>query len=224
MGFQLTLGLKLNAKKTLENFLGAQNQGLVDYLIDKIDARKSAFAFISGEKFSGKSHLLQASCHRLVYQGLQAGYLDLNHVDDLNILNGLDQLSLICFDNWSLDTVTSENRKKINLFIEKALTQKHMVILGSDQKPAVENFDSLDLPELFSISKLSLNEMPNALSMKLEERGLCLPESIQKLILKQSGQCVKSMIDILDLLENSQDSEKKKISPAHLKRLLALAF
>lgn len=223
MGFQLTLGLKLNAKKTLENFLGKDNQPLVHYLIDKIDARESAFTFIHGEKFLGKSHLLQASCHRLVYQGLQAGYLDLNHVDDLNILNGLDQLSLICFDNWSISTVTPENQKKINTFIEKALVQKHMVILGSNQKPEIENFDTLTLPEVFHINQPKVEEMPDALGMKLEERGLCLPESIQKLILKQSGQCIKSMLDILDILESSQDSEKKKISPTHLKRLLALA-
>ena len=223
MGFQLTLGLKLNAKKTLKNFLGVENQPLIQYLLDKIDRRESAFTYISGRHSFGKSHVLQASCHRLVYQGLQAGYLDLEHVDDLNILNGLDQLRLICFDNWSSKKITPDNQIKILQFISQSLKQKHLVILGSAEPYQDDNFNGIQTPDVFVLNELKIDEIHDALEMKLEERGLCLPESIQKVIIDRAGLSVKSIEDILDILESSQDSEKKKISTAHLKRLLALS-
>ena len=119
MGFQLTLGLKLSPKKTLENFIGLKNQPLVKTLVDHIDNRKRALFSIQGEKFSGKSHLLQASCHRLVYQGLQAGYIDLQNIDDFQILSGLEQLRLICFDNWNPSEKMPSQKEYLKYFIEK---------------------------------------------------------------------------------------------------------
>ena len=221
MGFQLTLGLKLSPKKTLENFIGLNNQRLVKTLIDHIDNRKQGLFYLYGDKFSGKSHLLQASCHRLVYQGLQAGYIDLHNIDDLKILSGLEQLRLICFDNWDGDKQMPSQKEFFKSFITKMLIKHHTVILSSSNKHQESFFK--DFEEDFHshhLSHLQKEEMPKALQLKLNERGLHLSEVMQKLILNKASNTVKSLEEILDAVECSQDSEKRKFSSAFLKKIL----
>lgn len=223
MGFQLTLGLKLSAKSTLENFIGEKNQEIIRFLIDRIDNRKQALAYIQGPQYSGKSHLLQACCHRLVYQGLQAAYLDLNQMDNLNILNGLDQLRLVCFDNWSTKNLDPSQLLMLEKFINIAIKQQHIILLSSTEEADKEFFQKFESYDDFKIHSLNTEEMPLALEQKLEERGLCLSETLQKLIIQKAGPSVKEIQDILDIIEKSQDSEKRKINTSLLKKLLATA-
>ena len=223
MGFQLTLGLKLSAKNTLENFIGEQNQELVTCLVDSLDKRKQALIYIQGQSKSGKSHLLQACCHRLVFQGLQAAYLDVDQMDSLNILAGLDQLRLVCFDNWNHEKLDLEQKKILKDFVDRSQAQKHIILFSSTEPFDQQYFKDFGHIQTFELSSPELQEMPKGLNNKLAERGLHLPESLKKVILKKAGNCVASLQDILDILEKSQDSEKLKFNTSLLKKLLATA-
>lgn len=221
MGFQLTLGLKLSAKNTLENFIGEQNQELVSYLVEALDQRKQALAYIQGQSKSGKSHLLQACCHRLVFQGLQAAYLDVEQMDSLNILTGFDQLRLVCFDNWSHEKLDQDQKKLLKDFIERSQAQKHIILFSSSQPFDQEYFKDFGQIQSFQLYSPQMQEMPAGLDNKLAERGLHLPDSLKKVILKKAANCVASLQDIIDIIEKSQDSEKLKFNTSLLKKLLA---
>lgn len=223
MGFQLTLGLKLSAKNTLENFIGQENRSLINFLIEAIDDRKHAIAHINGQKKSGKSHLLQACCHRLVYQGLQAAYLDMKQIDSLNILNGMEQLRLVCFDNWTHGQFDEQQITLLKKFVEQSCRNNHIVLFGSHQDPDTQFFSSFKQIQYFTVAHPQSSEMPFALHEKMNERGLQLPVAVQKIILQKSGNSVRDLQDILDIIEKSQDSEKAKINISLLKRLLATA-
>ena len=69
---QIPLGIKLKAAARFSNFVAGPNNELLDQLQLAANGRGEPFFLIWGSTGSGKSHLLQASCHQAASQGRTA--------------------------------------------------------------------------------------------------------------------------------------------------------
>lgn len=222
MGFQLTLGLKIGAKTTLENFITGKNKEVVDFVKEQLQTRRSVYAHVLGATASGKTHLFQAACQALVYQGFQAGYIDLSHLNQMEILKGLHQLKLVCFDN--LDSL--KNEKDLHLlgaFIKTALGQGHQILTASkDPLPEIIK-DYIHSYCDFKLEPLHDKDLKNAVKLKAEERGLLLPADVEECLIIRaeiSPYPIKEIISLLDKLERASDLEKKKVNLSFFKTIL----
>lgn len=98
---QLALQFEFNATQTFDSFFPANNTELVDHLKQSIDIIGERQVFIWGDSGLGKSHLLQACCHRAKCQKLDSFYFSLSplNLPDPELLIGLESFDLVCFDN-----------------------------------------------------------------------------------------------------------------------------
>ena len=87
---QLALKFRLDDHTRLDDYVGEAGSKLVHL---------SGFIYLSGSKGSGKSHLLQGICHRAVSEGLSTLYLPALSILEPGVLEGLEQVDLICLDD-----------------------------------------------------------------------------------------------------------------------------
>ena len=105
---QLPLGIRLNDEATFANFLvSSGNRQLFDVLASTSPSVQ--LIYLWGAEGSGRSHLLQALCHRYAESGASALYLPLLSRHDFapQILEHSHALSVICVDD--LDAVATDS-------------------------------------------------------------------------------------------------------------------
>ena len=112
---QLTLAVQLRDEATFDNFLSSPaNQVLLNSLRGHTGSGGEPLVFLHGPAGSGKSHLLQASCHQA---GARALYLPLAEVMDHapgEVLQGVEALDLVCLDD--LQAVLGRRAWELALF------------------------------------------------------------------------------------------------------------
>ena len=104
---QLPLGIRLNDEATFANFLVSRgNKHLFDVLNGT--PRSAQLIYLWGAKGSGRSHLLQALCHKYAESGASTLYLPLTGRQDFapQILEHSRAMSVICVDD--LDAVATD--------------------------------------------------------------------------------------------------------------------
>jgi len=209
VGFQLTLGLKLSSKITLQNFISGSNKDFIEHLNHNLVLGTPFILYIWGQPSSGKSHLLQGACHELAYRGMQAGYLDLSCVKDLEILKGLEHLKMLAFDNYeSLSPGAIEYLKR---FIASSWPLRRQILMaGTTKLPPV--FEGIEHITSYELQSLSLEELKVFLRIKAEERGLCLPDDVRDFMITHCDGNPEALLEQLEKIEQRCDVEKKKLS------------
>jgi DnaA family protein len=221
VGFQLTLGLKLGPKTTLESFIAGINEPILKGLKSSLQSRAPIFMHLWGVEGCGKTHILQAACQSLVYQGFQAGYIDLHHLGfgKLDILKGLHQLKLVCFDH--LDALDeNEHISMLSEFMQQSLEQGHQILTCSRHELTNPLLINLPFFVQCQMQALSNEDMQFALRHKAEERGLLVPLDVEEVILNKVGSSMKALVNIFDKLEQTCDREKKKVTLKFFKSMI----
>src|SRR5690606_11766507 len=101
---QLPLGIKLRDEATFDNYYGGPNGTLVAALQELADPARTPeerCVYLWGAAGSGRSHLLQAACHRMAEAGALAMYLPLSELMDhgAQLLDGMEEVDLLCLDD-----------------------------------------------------------------------------------------------------------------------------
>src|SRR5690554_2741388 len=101
---QLPLGVKLRDEATFDNYHSGPNAAVlaaVQALADPQQDPVERCVYIWGAPDSGRSHLLQAACHRMAEVGALAMYLPLREVMDHGpqLLDGMEEVDLLCLDD-----------------------------------------------------------------------------------------------------------------------------
>lgn len=220
MGFQLTLGIRIGTKTTLESFTPGPNQQVFDFITKCLSSREPHFIYLWGEEGCGKTHLLQACCQRLVYQGHQAAYIDLSQVNNLEILKGFHQIKLICLDRLDKALTSNTNKAELVEFVNKALARGQKIFSsGRDILPKMMT-SPFKVCEQFELVSLKDSDLQKALRRKAEERGLLLPPEIEEWILDQKDVSMNKINLYLNKIEQKYDLEKKKLNFSSIKRIL----
>jgi DnaA family protein len=84
MSQQLPLGLQLQASARFSNFLAGPNDELIGQLMQTASGTGEPFFLLWGASGSGKSHLLQASCHLATDQDRTVAYVSLKDISNLS--------------------------------------------------------------------------------------------------------------------------------------------
>ena len=97
---QIPLQFQPRRQDRFETFVAGRNEALVN-LLANLPAENTQSIFIHGDSGSGKTHLLNAMCHRAQQQGVSAIYLPLARLDDTvaSQLHGLENTGVVCIDD-----------------------------------------------------------------------------------------------------------------------------
>ncbi|MEM8564294.1 MAG: DnaA regulatory inactivator Hda [Pseudomonadota bacterium] len=224
---QLPLPVQLNDDATFENFLlHGTIQTLVHALMQQADGAGESMIFLSGTTGTGKSHLLQASCHRV---GSDAIYLPLSELVNYRpeeIFQGIETLDLICLDD--LEHVLGRRDWELALFnLHNRVRERssRLLIAGN----SVPRLLTLELPDLrsrlawsvvFRLIDPSDSIKQAILKFRAHRRGLDLGEEVCRYILTHTSRDLSALLALLERLDQASLVRQRAVSIPLVKAII----
>ena len=241
---QLSLGVQLSDQLTFSNFLTdffAANGSVQFREIANLkrwleqwcqfpdQSTNDAFVFLAGPSGSGRSHLLQASCHVVAGAGRNAIYLPLNEFYEKNpeqILEGLSDSDLVCIDDLDLVAGNSSwERGLFNLFNEIRDNQNYLLVAAH----AAPGNLGITLPDLtsrlgwgpvFKLPELDDLGKQQLLVFRAGIRGLELSDDCARYLLQRASRNNADLIGLLDRLDLASLEQKRSLTIPFIRQLL----
>ncbi|WP_200821415.1 DnaA regulatory inactivator Hda [Oceanicoccus sp. KOV_DT_Chl] len=225
---QLPLALQLRDDATFENFYVADNGVLVDSLQRQLSGGER-YIYYYGDKGSGRSHLLQAACHQADKAGLSSVYLPLSELHEYNpaeLLEGLEQLSLVCLDD--IDQVLGNSDWEQQLFhLFNRLNDQQVCLLVSAPCAVRElNIELADLSSrlswgmLFQITPFNDAQQLAVIQFRAQRRGLQLSDDVAQFIFYRCQRDTEALMQVLEQLDKASLEQKRRLTVPFVKSIL----
>ena len=217
---QLPLAVRLNDSATFDNFFATGNETAVHDL----KATTHQFIYLWGVSGTGKTHLLQAACHAV---GSGSAYLPLGEEGIVpEMLEGLEQLSLLCLDN--VDAIVGDVAWETALFhlFNRLRDLDHQLIVSANTSPATLSLQLADLKSRFSwgisyqLAELSDADKVLAMQERAHRRGMHLPTEVAEYLLKRYPRDMVSLFELIERLDEGSLVAQRKITIPFVRELL----
>lgn len=228
---QFTLAVTLPDDETLQSFYGAEHNPVVAHLSQYLQhqAPPQPPVLLFGAPGSGKSHLLYAACVRAQEQGLTSQLLALDEFAQFSprMLDGLEQLDLVCLDN--IQAVAGDLHWQVALFDLYNRMQEHnrKLVIVADAIPAELGFTLPDLVSrlqactIFQLRLLSDDDKQKLLQHKARLRGLDLPDEVARYLLNRQPRDIRVLVLMLDQLDKASMVHQRRLTIPFVKEVLA---
>jgi DnaA family protein len=228
---QFTLAVTLPDDETLQSYYGADTSPAVAYLRQYLSPQQSSASavYLFGASGSGKSHLLYAACVYAQELGLTSQLLTLDDFRQYSprMLDGLEQLDLVCLDN--IQQIAGDSHWQVALFdlYNRLQEQGKKLIIVADQAPGQLG---ITLPDLvsrlqactaFQLRLLSDDDKHRLLQQKARIRGLDLSDEVARFLLNRQQRDVRALVSLLDLLDKASMIHQRRLTIPFVKDVLA---
>ncbi len=228
---QLPLGVRLRDDATFANFypgINAAAQGYVERLCEPEAGGVESLVYLWGPLGVGRSHLLQAACHRLEQQGAATLYLPLEEVAELGpaLLEGLGQFELVCLDDVQRVATDAQWQEALFHLFNRLRDSGRRLLLSADAAPRELPLSLADLRSrlsqalVFQLRELSDEDKLRALQLRAFRRGLQMSEEAGRFILTRSGRSMNELFDVLERLDQASLQAQRKLTIPFLKEVL----
>lgn len=215
---QLVLDITLQRQFTFANFVGSA----AGQLVAELD-RSQPLVAVTGEPFSGKSHLLQAACRARREAGGGAVYLaGLSRLEP-PVLRGLAGQDLLCIDDvHEVGGHAGWEEGLFHLLNEVTHTGCSIVFAGL--------LSALCLPDLTSrlksatavtTDRLADDDKVVLLRQRAEAQGLDLAPDVAAYVMRRSARDLRSLLSILDALEAATLERQQRITIPLAREIMA---
>jgi len=212
MSAQLALNLRLKDSACFANFYAGRNAEALDCLRRALDSMATGqlserVIFLWGAGGSGRTHLLQALCHRAQAEhGQTFAYLPFNELATLSpaLLDGLESSPLVCFDDLQAVAGVRIWEEALFALVERLRAQQGLLVVAASAAPA---HIGLTLPDLvtrltwgpiYPLHALSDEEKLAALQLRAQRLGLELPTDVASYVLARHPRDMHSLFAWLD--------------------------
>ena len=216
MSVQLPLGIGLRDSATFDNFFAGPNTEVV-LQIEKGD---EPFLFLWGGAGSGRSHLLQAACHRMSGGTGGAVYLPLAETVELapEMLEGLETMALVTVDD--LQQVAGQPEWELGLFhlYNRARESGCQIVMAADAPPGALDVSLPDLQSrlgwgpVYQLLPLADPDKRIALQLRARRRGMELPDEVANYILRRSSRDLHSLFAVLEDLDRASLAAQRRLT------------
>lgn len=225
---QMPLALTLRFDTTFATFKAGKNKAIVDCLANKLEAYPERLIYLWGERGVGKTHLLQACCHWASEQGQTSFYLPLDKHSQFtpNIMQGLENIALVCIDNIaSIAGQLVWEEQLFHFYNRMVQTKNHLLIADPLPAAAIAFF----LPDLhsrlkamvpFQLQALSDEDKIEALQTRARLKGLELSHEVLNFLIQRSQRSLPDLFALLETLDEASLSAKRKITIPFVKEVL----
>jgi DnaA-homolog protein len=227
---QIPLGIQLKAAARFSNFVAGPNDELLGQLRLSANGRGDPFFLIWGGSGSGKSHLLQASCHQATSQGLAAAYLSLQGSSNLQpeLLDGWDAYDLVCLDD--IDAIAGQRQWEEAIFhlYNRIREQAGGLVVSSNSAPVQLQ---LCLPDLrsrlgwgltYQLKSLNDQQRMQALQLRAQQRGCEMSAETAQYLMRRLPRDMPALFNLLDQLDEASLVAQRKLTVPFVKAVLGL--
>lgn len=227
---QLTLGLSLQDEATFANFYAVKNAEIIAELKRTASGQGERVVYLCGTPGQGCSHLLQASCHYAHQHQLSSVYFPLAQLVNLSsdILNGLEQLDLVCIDDLHVIAGNAEWEEAIFHLYNRIHDAGKRIIVAANSSP---KFIHLKLPDLisrlsaaivFQLQPLVDTEKLSILITRANRRGIYLSEEVGKYILTHCPRHMGTLFAVLEALDKASLAAQRRLTIPFVKEVLEI--
>ncbi|MDQ2069446.1 DnaA regulatory inactivator Hda [Natronospira bacteriovora] len=227
-GEQLPLGIELSVESRLEDFFQGDNVAAVSASRAMAAGEMTGCLFLAGPPASGKTHLLQGSCHHAHALKRQAAYLPLRQpaLRSPDLLAGWESFELVCIDD--LETVAGLRDWERALFrLFEGLKEQGGGLLVT--AAALPGGLGLALPDLasrlasgpvYQLASLDDEDRVRALKKRLAQRGLALPDDSARWLMRRARRDMHTLMDLADRLDRLSLSAQRRLTIPFLREVL----
>jgi len=222
---QLPLGVRLRDTARLASFVAGPN-GEVIGLLSGAARPLPRLLWIWGRRGTGKTHLLQAACASVADRGGSASYLDPSAGAAPALLEGCENLDLVCLDD--LDAVAGDATWNSALFRLYTLMQDTpaRLCVATVRPPAAVEFHLADLRSRFMAGSVhQLHELDDsgqveALRLRAARRGLELSTEGAVYLLHRLPRDMHTLCEVLDRLDEASLVAQRRLTVPFLRQAL----
>jgi DnaA-homolog protein len=216
---QLALNIRLRDDATFENYIGDAARKIQG--TDRIQ-------YLWGPSGSGKSHLLQALCHKANVKQEESIYLQDPGSHAPEILDSLESFSLVCLDD--IHQITGDESWELELFhLMNSVKDGDTRLVVSASSPSARL--NCVLPDLASRLRAAVAVETDALDdqqklgmlkRRADNRGFTLNDEVARFILDRSPRDMHHLVGLLAKLEVETLRQQKKLTIPFVKKTLQL--
>ena len=221
---QLPLAIGLHDSATFDNFLVGGNASACHAL----QGQDEPFVYLWGAQACGKSHLLQAACHREDAQGGRAVYLPLAELMAYSpqLIEGMEQMSLVCVDDVQLLRADEAWQQAIFHLYNRLREQGRRLIAAGDAAPNALGLSLLDLVSrlgwgpVFRLTALDDAQMAQALQQRAHARGMLMSDEVARYLLAHGPRDMHGLFTLLERIDERSLIEQRRLTIPFVRQLL----
>ena len=220
---QLGLPISLNASMLLESFVA--NKELLRLINQLFLNEKSSEVYIYGASGQGKTHVLQGAVLKALEIDKNAVYIDCNESFPEHILDFVDQIDFICFDN--VHSILRENQEIFfDLYNRARQAQIFILVSGntlpSDLEVMKDLKTRLSLAVVYKLEELSDELTMSVIDSQMSQRNLSVNSNVYEYLFKSYSRDLKLLLSTMNDLDKASLQAKKPISIPFVKNFLEL--
>ena len=220
---QLGLPISLNASMLLESFVA--NKELLRLINQLFLNEKSSEVYIYGASGQGKTHVLQGAVLKALEIDKNAVYIDCNESFPEHILDFVDQIDLISFDNIHL--ISSESQEVFfDLYNRARQAQIFVLVSGntlpSDLEVMKDLKTRLSLAVVYKLEELNDELTMSVIDSQMSQRNLSVNSNVYEYLFKSYSRDLKLLLSTMNDLDKASLQAKKPISIPFVKNFLEL--
>lgn len=227
---QLPLGFRLRDDATFDSFLATENEQVLHSVMQIVKGLGDNFIYIWGPEGSGRSHLLQASCHAAPEYKQTAVYLPLEELISLNsdLFSGLENIALVCIDDVEKIAGNAVWEEQLFHFFNRIRANGNRLIVAANSAP---NQLPIKLPDLksrlswgvvYQLNALNDENKLAALQLRAQGRGLDLDKSVGKFLLRRCPRNMAQLFETLEQLDQASLAKQRRLTIPFLKEVLGV--
>ncbi len=207
----------------LESFVA--NQELLRSINQLFLDENSSEVFIYGASGQGKTHILQGAVLKALEMDKNAVYIDCSESFPEHILDLVDQIDFISFDNVHL--ISSENQEVFfDLYNRARQTQIFILVSGdslpSDLEVMKDIKTRLSLAAVYKLEELNDELIMSVIDSQMSQRNLSVNSNVYEYLFKNYSRDLKVLLSTLNDLDTASLQSKKPISIPFVKKFLEL--
>jgi len=220
---QLGLPITLNTSMLLENFVA--NKELLRSINQLFLDENFSEVFIYGASGQGKTHVLQGVVLKALEIDKSAIYIDCGESFPDHILDFIDQLDFISFDNVHL--ISTENQEVFFDLYNRARQAQIIILVSADSLPSnlevMKDIKTrLSLAAVYKLEELNDELIMSVINSQMSQRNLSVNSSVFEYLFKNYSRDLKLLLSTLNDLDKASLQAKKPISIPFVKKFLEL--
>ena len=239
---QMGLALSLSDDCSFDNFLTVANPGVhvVTYIREhfirghfireQFGAEQDSLVYLWGMEGSGRSHLLQATCHDSVTQGKTVQYLPLSELLAYpadQVVAELEHVDVVCIDEINLISEAGDWLDALFHFFNRSRSTGTCLLISADVPPAQLALGLADLQSrlsaatIFQLPPYSDTEKTQVLQYRAKCLGLELSDDAARFLLNRAPRQLGSLIEKLRELDRSSLAHQRSLTIPFIKQVFS---
>ena len=220
---QLGLPISLNSSMLLENFVA--NEELLRSINQLFEDQISSELYIYGLSGNGKTHVLQGAVLKSLANDNNAVFIDCSDSIPDHLVEFMDQIRLISFDNVHL--IGEKNEEIFFDLFNRARQSEVTILVSGDSLPAdlevMKDIKTrLSLAAVFKLQELNNEQTMNVVDKQMSDRNLSVDSKVYEYLFKNYSRDLKLLLSTMDDLDKASLQAKKPISIPFVKSYLRM--